>query len=201
MKLNSSWRLPVPSVEFVTIIRNFARPSLVSAAAANVPAADWPHWYRYSGASGDKYATRDPGRLHASHWLLLNKMAEIEVPTGEFPDLDLHGAGLHWIPAGGRLPLHVDAQRHPLRPWRRTRTAILYLTACRGGELVLYDPGGKPIDRITPEPGILVMFPDGIPHEVSEVVEGDRVSLALFFWRRLDSSEQGEPLSPSATWL
>lgn len=160
----------------VEILRNYY-PSLVEAARATWPRADWPHWHKYSDANSVKYATKDPARVTAAVAELIRAMSILNVPEGCFPDLDLHGAGMHWIPEGGHLGSHIDAQRHPLTGWKRRCNAILYLDRCEGGELVIDGYGD-----VTPEPGLLLMFDTAIRHEVRRVTAGNRRSISLFWW-------------------
>lgn len=43
------------------------------------------------------------------------------------PDPTLRGGGLHRVPHGGRLGIHVDFNRHPTLPLERVVNTILYL--------------------------------------------------------------------------
>lgn len=150
---------------------------LVEASKATWPDTRWPHWHKYSDKNACKYATKDPLRLTAPVRELINLMARLSVPAGWFPDLDLHGAGMHWIERGGYLGRHLDSQVHPFTGWHRAGNAILFLDRCEGGELRIdgYDP-------ICPEPGKLIAFCADQWHEVTAVTSGTRRSISLFWW-------------------
>lgn len=164
----------------VTVIENFANPALVRALSATWLPPDSPWWLVYGNG---KRATKDPSRLPVAANLLLHKMATVAYDDGLFPDLEyLHGAGLHEIPAGGSLGLHLDSERHPVLPWRREASAVLYLDDCDGGELELCDETGHVTERIESRSNRLVLFATpGQWHRVAEC-RSRRRSLCLFFW-------------------
>lgn len=176
----------------LTTIKNCYPQGLIKSALATWPDERWSGWHRYTGEKGDKYASKDALRLPTACQLLIHKMAELSVDGECFPDLDLHGAGMHWIKEGGRLPLHRDATTHPLTGWTRKLNAILFLESCEGGELVFADTG----DIIKPEQGLVVMFPVDSPHEVARVRKGNRRTLSLFWWDHLPSNG-----NLSADWI
>lgn len=170
-------------MSIITTIENFASPGLVRAAVASWPDARWPHWHRYVGSHGDKYASKDAARLPTPCRLLTEQMAGLSVPGDEcFPDMDLHAAGMHWIPEGGCLPLHFDAQSHPLTGWARRFNAILYLSDCIGGDLVARDCDGVETGRVSPVANRLVVLDASCRHEVEAVRLGHRLSLAVYWW-------------------
>lgn len=176
----------------IEVFENCYPKGLINAALATWPDERWSGWHRYTGEQGDKFATKDSLRLPAACQLLINMMAKFQVPEGCFPDLDLHGAGMHWIKEGGRLPLHRDAQTHPLTGWTRRVNAVLFLESCEGGEL-RFNVGGEVIE---PKAGKIVRFPVDQPHEVLKVKGGQRRTLSLFWW---DESESDGSLQ--AEWL
>lgn len=163
------------------VVDDFAPIGLINAARATWPAATWEHWHRYAGEHGDKFASKDAARLPAACQLLIARMVEV-VSDDSWPDLSLHGAGMHWIPKGGRLPLHYDAATHPLTGWQRRWNAVLYLDHCDGGELVFRDGVLDEIDRVIPQVNRLAVFATDKSHEVLPVIDGDRRSLSLFWW-------------------
>ena len=175
----------------IKIIDSYHR-GLINAALATFPLEHWCGWHRYTGKQGEKFATKDSLRITPASKLLIDLMAAIEVGEGCFPDLDLHGAGMHWIKEGGSLPLHRDAQTHPLTGWTRRFNAILFLESCDGGELRFEDTG----EEIQPEAGRLIIFPVNSPHQVLPVKKGNRRTLSLFWW---DLSESDGNLN--AEWL
>lgn len=161
----------------ITVRDNTMPQGLIDAALATWPDERWPHWHLYSGEYGVKRASKDPERLPAPCRILVERMAAIDIP-GCFPDLDLHGAGMHWIPSGGRLSRHIDSNIHPLTGWRRRANTILFLEGCGGGELKIMG------QLITPKSGRTVHFDCGEDcwHEVLPVESGNRRTLSLFWW-------------------
>jgi Rps23 Pro-64 3,4-dihydroxylase Tpa1-like proline 4-hydroxylase len=124
----------------------------------------------------------------------------VEPLIGEsFIDYDLHAAGMHMIPPGGFLASHLDAEYHPIRPWKRTHSIVMSVNS-----LWLKDWGGsfRADDReIFPECGQIVIFETrGLWHEVTPVLSGThyRKTLALFAWREATDLPPGR--STSATF-
>lgn len=177
------------------VIDNAVPIGLIRSAVASWPAESWPFWHRYTGDHGEKLATKDPSRLTEACRALVSLMAQRTPPDDHcFPDLDLHAAGMHWIRNGGSLPLHTDAESHPLLPWTRRFSAVLFLESCEGGELLIHDNGET--KSIEPRPNQLAIFPANMPHEVKKVTKGDRRTVSLFWWEATPSSG-----STSAHWL
>jgi Rps23 Pro-64 3,4-dihydroxylase Tpa1-like proline 4-hydroxylase len=114
-------------------------------------------------------------------------------------DPTLHGGGLHSIPDGGRLDVHLDCDRHPVTRYRRALNAILFLDnwehAWRGN-LNLYWSSLVRCVSIAPAAGRLVLFETGdeslhgVPGPVKHPEGFPRRSLAVYFW---------EPVAGDAT--
>lgn len=154
------------------------RPGLCLAAATEWPDNKWPHWHLYSYADSQKYASKDASRLTPACKVLINLLAGQSIaPADTFPDLSLHGAGMHMIETGGYLKRHTDGERHPTTGWFRRFNAIVFLSDCDGGELVIdgHDP-------VRPRFGQVVGFESSVPHEVLPVTGGVRKTLSLFWW-------------------
>jgi predicted 2-oxoglutarate/Fe(II)-dependent dioxygenase YbiX len=100
------------------------------------------------------------------------------------------GAGFIRYPDGGFYRVHRDRGSDPHWPdaGRRAASLVIFLNASdrsRGGEfdggiLRLYFPG-EDID-VTPQAGLLVGFPSGIPHEVTVVSSGARDTIVDWFY-------------------
>lgn len=167
------------------VIDNFLTPELLASLSANWLPENSGHWHLYENR---KKATKDPRSLPVCANVILAKMAQLPISdllgiSGAFPDLEyLHGAGLHQIPNGGRLGLHLDSERHPLLPWRREASAVLYVDDVDGGELELCDSSGVPLEKIETRSNRLVLFATQNQwHRVAEC-RSIRRSLCLFFW-------------------
>lgn len=150
---------------------------LIEAAVVTWPCPSWQRWHCYNDCNAAKYATKDPYSITPPCRILLDQMAALDCPPHCFPDLDLHGAGMHWMREGGFLGLHQDGEKHPLTGWYRKWNAILFLSETTGGELKV--EGHSPIK---PAPGRLVQFDSNIPHQVLPVISGERMSLSIFWW-------------------
>lgn len=159
-------------------IENYAPLGLVNAVVADWPKPDWRNWHYYDNVNSRKRATKDSKSLPTSSMMLLGRMSCLDM--GEFfPDMELHGAGMHEIPDGGYLSRHLDGAVHPQTGWARKANAILFLNDdFSGGELCFDD------DIVVPEKNKLVMFEtsDTAWHWVNPVAGGSRKTLSLFWW-------------------
>lgn len=178
----------------ITLTDSSVPVGLVRAAVASWPATDWLHWHLYDSPHDRKYATKDPDRLPTACRLLVEMMASRDWAAG-FPDMDLHAAGMGMLLPGGFVGRHADAAAHPLRPWRRVASSVLFLTSCGGGRLLI--DGEEPV---VPYPGRLVTFDGQVPHSVETVASGRRLSLNLFWWREQLPGE-AECLSTRAVFM
>ncbi len=171
-------------------VDNFLPAGLLRAVAATWPADDWPHWHLY--AEHHKLASKDAHRLPDAARLALAKIAEHDVgdfAPEAFPDLDLHGAGMHSILPRGDLPLHLDGMRYPLKGWRREVNAVLFVDPWQrdwGGALEFWDgPASGARETVAPAFNRLVLFATGelAYHRVAQVT-GPRArrTLSLFWW-------------------
>jgi hypothetical protein len=113
------------------------------------------------------------------------------------PDPVLYGGGLHAMPPGTQLGLHIDNERHPTTANQRRLNAILYLNeideCCEqseqfGGRLQLWGRSRRtPAAQIIPRPGRIVLMETGTHsyHSVEPIVHAasrERRSLATYFW-------------------
>lgn len=144
------------------------------AALAEFPEPDWSWWHRYGNG---KLATVDPSRIPSACLLALHELARTLPPlAGSFWDVDCYGAGLHLMPRGTSLGQHLDAESHPIKPWRRVASMVYFLEDCDGGELVV--DGQEPVE---PEDNLAVLFAANQWHRVDEV-RSTRRTLSLFAW-------------------
>ena len=178
------------------IADDWAPPALVRAADQSWPDEFWEWWHRYEGPDAVKLGTRDPSRLTPACAELARMLLSIDTErelgvAGCFPDFGLHGAGMHAIPAGGFLGLHLDGDRHPLKGWRRRLSAMLYVNERWqpewGGSLQL---GQSKV--IEARFNRLVIFEcgdhalHGVPEPVRCPAGEQRRSVAAFWWSPAD---------------
>lgn len=162
------------------VIDNAIPLHVLRAAKASWPSNDWTGWHRYKGPTADKY-----GSLHGSLIPMACRMAleQLALRVGDlidesFIDYDYHAAGLHQIPPGGFLGRHLDAVRHPLKPWLRTHSVVLFLdTISDGGQLIVEDFPIQPVEN-----RVAVFRTENCWHEVLPTSQWRR-TLALFAWR------------------
>jgi hypothetical protein len=160
----------------VEVYENILPSLIANAAAVAFPDPSWSWWHRYPNG---KLASKDPARLPAACRLAIETLAAlIPSPTPDsFVDLDLHGAGLHYMPQGTALSVHTDAQQHPWNPWQRTASLVWFASEVTGGSLVVGT------ETFTPKFNTAIVFDGQIPHCVTQVQKGDRKTLAVFTWR------------------
>lgn len=166
-------------------------PALLRAADAAWPSPEWNGWHRYKGSTGDKFGSLHHSVIPRACTVALETLAEhASAFIGDsFIDYDLHAAGLHMMPPGGFLARHVDAERHPLKQWRRTHSIVLFVNRLNPG-----DGGRLHIEGQTtlrPEPNVCCIFETpGQWHEVYKTSASApyRKTLAMFAWS-LDDGE------------
>lgn len=177
------------------IVDNAFQPELVRAAYAQWPPRNWPHWLVYGNG---KLVTKDESRLPPACRELCHQMCNLPIEdiTGvseTFPDFDMHGAGLHSMPAEASLGVHLDSDHHPLFGWRRELSAVLF---CNpewkpewGGELELWDEDATEcVVKIDPLFNRLVIMQvsgtsyHGVPGPLKCPEEEMRKTLAVFYW-------------------
>lgn len=178
----------------VEILENAIPRPLLQAAEAAWPSPEWPYWHRYNGTTANKYGSMDRSRIPPACLAALDALALAVTPyiEGSFIDYDLHAAGMHMIPPGGFLGRHLDAEYHPIRPWKRTHSIVLNVNSqwgetC-GGDLILEANTDSQLDTVIEvEPGQAVIFETpGVWHQVTRVNTDvsllHRKTLALFAW-------------------
>jgi len=176
----------------VRTLDNVIPAELLRAVAATWPRDDWSHWHRYRDQTADKFATKDADRLPPAAKLVIAELAKLPVRdllcVGDcFPDLDLHGAGLHMSKPGGFLACHLDGATHPLTGWSRVANAVLFVDDWQpewGGALQMV-ADGQVASECVPQRGRIAMFATGDTawHQVSQVTgPKPRRTISLFWW-------------------
>lgn len=135
-------------------------------------------------------------RLHAPEFLQrLGEAFGLELhPDPRWP-AHLEGGGLHDIPRGGHLGIHVDFNRHAANDrWVRVANLLLYLNEDwrpeYGGDLVLQDDDGEERERIAPVFNRMVAFATsehswhGHPEPLACPDGMSRKSIAVYYYSR-----------------
>ena len=157
-------------------------------------------WYKpktYQWLSADD-ATSMPYRsvwdqIAAHIWMYIDARQYIEL--GSFEGIE------HWtniMSADGYgtpdLPLHYDKDEYLWRETGEIRVpkigSVLYAhdNQPEGGYLELLDENGVS-ERIAPIPNRLIIFPSGLPHQVTATTSGIRKVFATNIWHTKPSSE------------
>jgi len=178
----------------IEIIKNAINPAIIRACEAAWPETTWNGWHRYKGATADKYGSLHHSLIPRACMAALDALAAVAADhIGQsFIDYDLHAAGLHMLPPGGFLGRHLDAECHPLRPWRRTHSIVMFVNSVwgesQGGELIVGN------EAIPVAPGTAVVFTTARAwHHVNSVstLSADyRKTIALFAWEMADCAGQ-----------
>ncbi|UHQ54104.1 2OG-Fe(II) oxygenase [Microbulbifer sp. YPW16] len=124
---------------------------------------------------------------------------------GLIPDPYLHGAGLHKIPAGGKLGVHVDFNGHRRMNVYRRINVLIYLNKDWleewGGNFELWCAREKVCKKsIAPIFNRMAIFSTtaksfhGHPHPLSCPEDRHRVSLALYYYTAGERGEQKKDL-------
>jgi len=162
------------------VIDNALPEHLIRSAIAAWPAKDWTGWHRYKNATADKYGSLHGSLIPAACRIALEQLAlRVGDHLGSsFVDYEYHAAGLHQLPPGGFLGRHLDAVKHPLRPWQRTHSVVLFLdTIIASGQLIVEDQEIPSVSNRA-----VIFRTDNCWHAVLPTKHWRR-SLALFAWR------------------
>jgi hypothetical protein len=185
----------------VTTIPEAIHPAILRACEAAWPDPTWNGWHRYKGTTADKYGSLHHSLIPRACMVALDALAAVVANHigDSFIDYDLHAAGLHMMPPGGFLGRHLDAERHPIRPWRRTHSIVMPVNSAWGelcgGELVIESNLDSEPDQVFEVlPGRVVIFETpNIWHKVNrvgtDISKLHRKSLALFAWQLDDECE------------
>ena len=90
---------------------------------------EWPEeWLKEDGAFNRKWSTNKlpPTAQEVVDSVDIRLVETLTGTQGLFPDPEMFGGGLHCIPRGGFLKMHVDFNRHP-KGWHRRVNMLVYL--------------------------------------------------------------------------
>lgn len=155
--------------------------------------AEWPEeWLKEDGKANRKWSTTQLPSTAAEVAKSID-IRMVEEATGIAklrPDPKLFGGGLHCIPRGGFLKMHVDFNRHP-NGWYRRVNLLIYLNQTWrdewGGHLEL---GLENRKKIAPIGGRCVIFETndrtwhGHPDPLDCPEDVQRRSLALYYYTK-----------------
>ena len=152
---------------------------------------EWPaDWLKEDGSFNRKWSTTNlpPSAKDVVDAVDLRMVEGLTGIRGLFPDPKMFGGGLHCIPSGGFLNMHVDFNRHPMG-WTRRVNMLVYLNETWqdewGGHLCL---GLENQQKIAPIGGRCVIFETtdkswhGHPEALTCPVDVQRRSLAMYFY-------------------
>lgn len=155
------------------VIDGLFRPEFLRQVAGAFYPIDDPRWHRFGDKSRQvKLALQSdyaqPAAVRALiHELnaepLLRRLAAMTGVQGLVPDPYLEGAGMHQIPPGGKLAVHVDFNKHAIMNLDRRLNLIVYLNEdwdeAYGGHLELWDRGmTQAMQRVAPVFNRMVVF-------------------------------------------
>lgn len=186
------------------VIDDLFDPTIVAAAARQVPGPKHRGWLRYRNKVdsdlppklGITKLVRYPAINRLAKLMLSQEFTDWLSATSGIPDLiadaTLAGAGLHGVIRGGLLGIHVDFDR--LGPLYRRLNTFVYLNpdweVGWGGALELHPPERGPVVYIPPTLGRFVAFETserswhGHPTALRCPKMRLRASLAVYFYSR-----------------
>lgn len=196
---------PFPSI----IFDDFLKPEILDAVLEEFEKSEG-EWREFDTKYEKKFQLNDDskmgpvtraliGQLNSAPFLnFLSKLTGIE---GLIPDPYLSGGGLHKIPQGGRLGIHVDFNQYKKINAYRRLNVLIYLNKDwkeeYGGHFELWsDKKGTKVTKVLPIFNRLAMFTTtsssyhGHPHRLTCPDNMARRSLALYYYTAGDSGEQ-----------
>jgi hypothetical protein len=170
------------------VVEDFIPPATVRAINR-----EWPkrNWLKEDGKFNLKWSREALTRTaqKVADAIDVGMLEETTGIRGLFADPERFGAGLHCIPSGGFLKMHVDFNRHP-KGWHRRVNVLIYLNEdwddAWNGSLQL--GLGEAAKRIAPIGGRCVIFETndrswhGHPEPLACPEDVQRRSLALYYY-------------------
>ncbi|HYP58749.1 MAG TPA: 2OG-Fe(II) oxygenase [Beijerinckia sp.] len=154
------------------VIEDLFSPDLLELMYSEFDGIRWNDWIRYDNQNERKLGSHPDTEFGPATQLYFNTIyskAFIQVIQqlsglqGLVPDPELVAGGLHEIPEGGKLAVHLDFNKHPVTGLDNRLAFITYLNkdwkASYGGALELWDAGNDECQaRIEPLFGRSVLF-------------------------------------------
>lgn len=119
------------------VVPNFFRDEVAKKLSDAFPKTTWEHWDVYDNPFEGKLASNKLDLTDKVFRAAFTALAEPPALTAlrricELPELimdpDLYGAGLHTIPPGGTLGMHLDYSKHPTYEAERAVNAVCFMT-------------------------------------------------------------------------
>ena len=119
-----------------TVIDNFFDDETAISLSREFPSYDSDVWYVYNNPLENKKACNTwnlfPRNLYSTFCYLnspsfISKLQKITGIKKLYPDVGLHGGGLHMHGKGGKLNVHLDYSIHPKLKLQRKLNLIVYL--------------------------------------------------------------------------
>lgn len=139
--------------------------------------------------------------LHAPEFMArLGEAFGMELhPDPQYAIGHLEGGGLHMIPRGGHLGMHVDFDRHPKKQWRRVLNLLVYLNEDWddewGGALRIEYQDGRLAKSVAPRFNRAVAFATsdhswhGHPAPLRCPQGHSRKSVAIYYYSKAKAAE------------
>ena len=183
-----------------TVVDDFLPSDVIEQVLAEFPDAGSSAWAsHFQNINENKRASADFfawGPVTQKVFIYLTSapfLKRLEALTGIeklIPDPYFLGGGLHCLPTGGKLNVHVDFNEHPTMNLDRRINLLIYLNkdwdAEYGGNLIL--KGGEEEKVVVPQCNRTVVFSTtsqsfhGNPEPVCAPDGRDRISLALYYY-------------------
>lgn len=185
------------------VIEDAFPSALIRQACIDWPDHNWNGWFRYDSIFEGKLACPNYDAMPGSCRNIIDCLNGLDVVAwtgipGLQTDSTLHGAGLHSMPRGGKLDMHLDCDRHPTTGLERRLNLILFCNPIWqeewNGHLELWDSKmSRCMQRISPTFNRLVIFEtsDTSYHGVPDILhcpsEIARRSIATYLWTPTDA--------------
>lgn len=186
------------------VIDNFLPVDIANKIAEEFPSFDEDIWYSYDNPLEIKKATNNWNNFSNVTYSYFMKVLSNEftsllesiIGSKLYPDVGLHGGGLHTHRNGGRLNPHLDYSIHPKLDLQRKLNLILYINPLwkpeYGGNLGLWESNsdgapGRLVSDVECVFNRAVLFDTtqnswhGITKEISSPDEVNRNSLAVYY--------------------
>lgn len=182
------------------VIDNFFDTEYIEQLYTNFPEKSNPHWFQYNNPIERKFALNnfidEPVYEELFTKLQTDETVSLLKSITSYNDLEadphLHGAGVHYLPRGGKLDMHLDYSIHPISGKERRVNLIIYMNKNwnheYNGDIQFWDANFVgPVQRIYPVFNRAVIFRTsdisyhGIPTPIMCPEDAARKSIAIYY--------------------